>query len=168
MQVFEQAEPGTDFLITRYRGGNSNLRTQLLRIIKKAGLKPWPKLFQSLRSTRQTELSEIYPAHVVCAWLGNSEDVAKGHYLQVTDSHFTRAAQLDPELPDSSAEKASQNAAQQPAVPARRGSQTILQKPENPEISGEIRSNATPCKALQNSAMALVGLEPTRFMGDGF
>ena len=41
-EVFEQAEPGTEFVITRYRNGRTNLRTQLLRIIKRAGLKPWP------------------------------------------------------------------------------------------------------------------------------
>ena len=56
-----------------------------------AGLKSWPKLFQNLRSTRQTELAEQFPAHVVCAWMGNSEDVARDHYLQVTDAHFEAA-----------------------------------------------------------------------------
>jgi len=38
-----------------------------------------PKLFQNLRSTRETELMETYPAHVVCAWIGNSEAVARKH-----------------------------------------------------------------------------------------
>src|SRR5690349_5940094 len=66
-----------------YRDVSGNLRTQLHRIIERAGLIPWPKTFHNLRSTRQTELSEDFPAHVVCAWLGNSEDVAKDHYLQV-------------------------------------------------------------------------------------
>ena len=35
---------------------------------------------------------ESYPSHVVCAWIGNSEAVARKHYLQVTDEHFQRAA----------------------------------------------------------------------------
>ena len=78
-------------LITRYRDTNSNLRTQLKRIIAKAGLQPWPKLFQNLRSTRQTELEAEFPLHVVCCWLGNSEKVARRHYLQVTDEHFAKA-----------------------------------------------------------------------------
>lgn len=47
-EAFEQAEEGTEFIITRYRDTNSNLRTQLQRIIKRAGLKSWPKLFQNL------------------------------------------------------------------------------------------------------------------------
>jgi integrase len=44
-EVFDQAEPGTEYVITRYRQTNCNLRTQLQRIITKAGLKAWPKLF---------------------------------------------------------------------------------------------------------------------------
>lgn len=71
-------------------------------IIRTPGLEPWPKLFHNLRASRQTELSESYPMHVVCAWLGNSTVVAMGHYLQVTDAHFEKAA-LD------GAEKATQN-----------------------------------------------------------
>ena len=67
--------------------------THFCRIIERAGLKPWPKLWQNLRSTRQTELAEEFPSHVVCAWMGNSRDVAREHYLQVTDEHFERAAQ---------------------------------------------------------------------------
>lgn len=78
-------------IITRYRGARTNLRTQLQRILKKAGLKPWPKLFQNLRSTRETELAEEFPIHVVCDWIGNSQAVAKKHYLQTTDDHFDRA-----------------------------------------------------------------------------
>ena len=78
-------------IITRYRSTNSNLRTQLERIIKKAGLKPWPKLFQNLRSTRETELAEVFPIHVVCEWIGNSQAVATKHYLQVTEDHFALA-----------------------------------------------------------------------------
>lgn len=94
-EAFEQAEPGTEYVITRYRQSNVNLRTQLLRIIHKAGLKSWPKLFQNLRSSRQTELCEHWPEHVVCSWLGNSRAIARRHYLQVTDEHFERAVRAD-------------------------------------------------------------------------
>jgi integrase len=93
---FEAADDGAEFVIARHRDKNSNLRTHMFRIIKKAGLTPWPKPFQNCRSTRETELAETIPAHVVCAWIGNSEAVAKKHYLQVTDSHFARA--IEPAL----------------------------------------------------------------------
>ncbi|MGE3243324.1 MAG: tyrosine-type recombinase/integrase [Pirellulales bacterium] len=96
--LFDIVRPGIDCplstpLITQYRDADQNLRTGLKRIIRRAGLTPWEKLFQNLRSTRQTELADQFPAHVVCAWIGNSKPVAAKHYLQVTDEHFKKAAQ---------------------------------------------------------------------------
>jgi hypothetical protein len=64
----------------------------LAKVIKRAGLKPWPKLFQNLRLTRQNELTAKFPAHVVCDWIGNSEEVAKEHYLRATEADFAKAA----------------------------------------------------------------------------
>jgi integrase len=92
-QMREQAHDDTVYVINRYRDANANLRTQLHRIIRRAGLEPWPKAFQSLRATRETELAEKYPIHVVCAWIGNTPSVANKHYLQVTDEHFQQAVQ---------------------------------------------------------------------------
>ncbi len=91
--VWDEAERGAEFVITRYRDSNANLRTQFLRIIERAGLEPWPKLFHNLRATRQTELEENHPTHVVCYWLGNSVQIARKHYLQVTEAHYAKALQ---------------------------------------------------------------------------
>jgi len=101
-EVWDSAEPGNGFLITRYRyltasGRPVSLGIHLRRIIEKAGLKPWPKIWQNLRSTRETELAAKYPMHVVCAWIGNSERIAAKHYLQVTDKDFDRAISDDAE-----------------------------------------------------------------------
>jgi integrase len=90
---FELAEDGATFCITRYRDRKANLRTQLQKIVKRAGLDPWPKLWQNLRSTRETELCDEFPTHVAAAWIGNTVQVAMKHYLQVTDEHFQKAAQ---------------------------------------------------------------------------
>jgi hypothetical protein len=57
-------------------------------------MKPWPRLFQNLRASRQTELTEMFPLHVVCAWIGNSEAIAVNHYLSVTDDHFKKALSI--------------------------------------------------------------------------
>jgi hypothetical protein len=92
-RAWDEAPEGAVYVIGRYRNSNANLRTQLKRIIAAAGRKAWPKLFQNLRSTRETELAEDWPIHVVCAWIGNSEAVARNHYLQVTDEHYEKAAQ---------------------------------------------------------------------------
>ena len=117
-QAFEQAEPGTTFVINRYRPAKQNLRTQFGKIIQRAGLKPWPKLFQNLRSTRETELAESYSLHVVCAWIGNSQAVAKKHYLQVTDEHFERATQIPTQHPAVPPGNASDGNKEALAIPA--------------------------------------------------
>ena len=56
-------------------------------------LKPWTKLFQNMRASRQTELEETFPSHVVCRWMGNSVKVAQKHYLQTTEDHYKKATQ---------------------------------------------------------------------------
>ena len=90
-------------VVTRYTSADQNLRTTFEKIVTRAGLKHWPKPFQNLRSTRETELMEIYPSHVVVSWIGHSEKVARKHYLQTTDAHFEKAvahqvAHNEPEL----------------------------------------------------------------------
>jgi hypothetical protein len=88
--VFELARAGATYAIVAHRG--ENLRTTALKIIDKAGAAPWPRLFQNLRSSRETELAREFPMHVVCDWIGNTEKVAMKHYLQTTDAHFDQAA----------------------------------------------------------------------------
>jgi len=68
-----------------------NLRQQLQRMIERAGLPVWPRLWHQLRASAQTDLASRLPQHVVCAWLGNTQSVAMAHYLQVNDGHFASA-----------------------------------------------------------------------------
>ena len=93
LEVAEQAEPGRVFVIERYRGLGKNLRTHFNRIVERAGLEPWGKPFQNMRSSRETELCEKFPLHVVCKWIGNSVPVAKKFYLQVTQEHYRQASE---------------------------------------------------------------------------
>jgi hypothetical protein len=44
-----------------------------------------------LRASRETELAEQYPIHVVCEWIGNSPKIAEAHYLQMREEYFQRA-----------------------------------------------------------------------------
>ncbi len=62
-----------------------------MRLIQKAGLQPWPRLFHSMRNSRETELAKDHPLHIVTAWMGNTPKIAMKHYLMVTDSDFDRA-----------------------------------------------------------------------------
>lgn len=90
-EASEAAPEGSVYVVPRTRVSAVNLRTQFQRIIERAGVTPWPKLFQNLRSTRETELANEFPIHVVCEWIGNSRPVAMKHYLQTTEEHFEAA-----------------------------------------------------------------------------
>jgi hypothetical protein len=61
-------------------------------MLRRAGVWGWPRLFHSMRASRQTELQREFPLHVVCAWLGNSPRIAQQSYLLVTEDDFARAA----------------------------------------------------------------------------
>ena len=68
-------------------------RKPLIKAIRLAGAEPWPKLWTAIRATRDTELRERFPSHVVDEWLGHNDRVARNHYTQTLDEHFERALQ---------------------------------------------------------------------------
>lgn len=122
-------------------------KERLEQIVKAAAIwRPscpvWPKLFQNLRSSRQTELEEDWPSHVVCAWMGNSRQVAAKHYLQVTEEHY---------------EKAAQNAAQQ--APATSGSKSHATKTVASQPIA-VQDVASPGDLVHECRVGDAGFEP--------
>ncbi len=131
-EALEEALPGEQYIIQRYRSNTVNLRTHFERIIAKAGVAPWPKLFVNLRSSRETELIKDFPIHTVTAWLGNSPRIAMKHYLQVTEDDYAKAIGI-------SNQPVVQNPVQQaPEIPHK---EVIWQPPEE--------ANASHCGDLQ-------------------
>ncbi len=98
--VFNEAPEGSVYIFHRLRErdsmkhaekgfwANCNLRKEFTKMLTRAGIHPWPRLWHNLRSSAQTDLANKLPAHVVCEWLGNTQAVAQQHYLQVTETHF--------------------------------------------------------------------------------
>jgi hypothetical protein len=73
-----------------------DLRTEMTRLLRLAGVSGWPRLFHSVelqegRASRQSELQREFPLHVVCSWLGNSPRIAQQSYLLVTEDDFAKA-----------------------------------------------------------------------------
>jgi len=60
-------------------------------------------------------LTASHPRHVVTAWIGNTPDIARKHYLQVRDEDFERATQT-PMGADKCARNPAQYAAEQGAT----------------------------------------------------
>jgi len=150
--VWEEAKPGSPFVIRRYRSRNANLRTQLLRYLALAGLPKWPKPFTNLRASMATELAARFPAHVEAEWVGHSEKIAREHYLQVTEADFARALAGD--------EKAAQNPAQQNEEPGGNEGNSVLEIAKNRQKNDDFRGNSGGCDGMQGKRVGVLGFEP--------
>ncbi len=80
-----------EFLRAARQWGVFGLRSRTDSIIRRAGVDAWPRPFHNLRASRQAELSDRHPEHVLADWLGNSVEIARGHYLQTREEHFALA-----------------------------------------------------------------------------
>lgn len=156
-EAFESAEEGAVFVINRYRNANANLRTQLLRICKRAGVDAWPKLFVNLRSSRETELANFYPLHQVCAWIGNTTLVAQKHYLQVRDDDYQQAAKQW----TTSAAKSGAQAVQNPVQSAHAtDGQQLTEKKQSVDYKRFRQILSTVVNYCQNEQVGREGFEP--------
>jgi len=151
--MWDMADVGTVHVINRYRHDNANLRTQLVRILCLAKVKPWPKLFQNLRASRATELAAEHPSHVAAAWLGHSTIVAAKHYWQVTDADFEKATSGK----ETTDRKALHNALQSVHAESRFDSQHTTVSHEQTPVLQEFTS---PCEIVHKRSVGLLGLEP--------
>lgn len=125
LDASELAPPGTVYVIYGRQRSGQALRSQLEKILRRAGIPQWGKLFQNLRSTRETELLEEFPMQVVCAWIGNTPDVALRHYLQVTKDHIAKAVNG---VDEKALQKAQHLAVHEPETPSKSGAQSRATK----------------------------------------
>ena len=133
---------------------NTNMRTTFEKLIRRAGLKTWPRLFQNLRASCETDLMQNHPIHVVTAWIGNTPKIALGHYLQTLDADFQKALKGGAESGAPVAQKAAQTGAD-----SIRPDQTGIEKTlENMAFRPVLSDPVRYCLDVQ---VAKVGLEPT-------
>ena len=140
----ENGASPSDLVIAVNRGSEAYFRTGFCRILTKAGIEPWPKLFQNMRASRETELLSKYPVKDVCAWIGNSQAVAMKHYAMVMDSTFAEAAGLDVESGGSTG-----------------GSTEVQKLPKGQNHGGSISDAQTLSEASTNNEKPLILLGQT-------
>jgi integrase len=66
----------------------------MVKIIREAGLAPWPRPFHALRDWRSTTWKKLYPEFVVDSWLGHSQEVARKHYNTVPEEFYSPTATI--------------------------------------------------------------------------
>jgi len=103
--AFEQAPEGSVYLFpdewrARATGDDgwagANMRTTFKKIVRRAGVEPWPRLWHSLRASCESDLAQSFPLATVTKWLGNTPSVALRHYVDPTESAFDRALEWRP------------------------------------------------------------------------
>jgi integrase len=65
-----------------------NLRTHGHRIIRRAGLVPWEKVFQNCRASCETDWADKHGIRKACQWIGNNPQTMMAHYAIMKDSDF--------------------------------------------------------------------------------
>jgi len=160
--AWDEAPDGAEYVVPeeyrrRAQGprgwANANLRTTLKKVVRRAGLEPWSRLWHSMRASCETDLARQFPLAVVAKWLGNTQAVAMRHYVDVTDADFERAI-----LGDAPAtQEAAQNAAQHAHAMDR-------SEPQPAKIAHEktpvLQGSASSCDTLQNRGVEAAGIEP--------
>lgn len=132
--LFAMAKDRATHILTLRGTTTTNLRTQFRRILVRAGVKPWPKLFHNLRATRETELIERFPIHVVCKWMGNSQPVAMKHYLQVTEDHWKGATADNANDNASTSDQPGPQQTRRPGIPGDLSAVTRCELPRTPPL----------------------------------
>ena len=157
-QAFDAAPEGSVNVIKHCKG-TKNYRKGLKEIILKAGLLPWPKLFNNLRSTRETELAKTYSLQAATAWIGNTTKIALGHYLQVTDDEWQNAITFRAE-----------SGAVSPHfvhIPVQQGQAELCKDSQSlTEVHGscEVMRNDASCnEVIQSKEVTSLGLEPRTY-----
>jgi integrase len=92
---FESMPEGEARLVTI--GGKGALIRPVRRIWARAGVQPWERLWQTLRSSCEKEWAMEHPQYAVSLWIGHSITVSGKHYANsVPDEIYERAARGTP------------------------------------------------------------------------
>lgn len=90
LQRQRATDGGIGYVLPNFRSKNS--RQQMYRIVFSAGLRPWDKLFNNMRASREMDLLEAFPAHVVSAWMGHSIRTEQKHYVFAREEDYAKGA----------------------------------------------------------------------------
>jgi len=168
--AFEQAPEGSVYIFpddwrARATGNDgwagANMRTTFAKIVRRAGVELWPRLWHSLRASCESDLAQSFPLATVTKWLGNTPGVALRHYVDPTEAAFTRALHWQPEHSHRGAKSGApeaQKAAQQADAPNGNDSQNMSEVFEDCE---SMPLSTCRNSLYHNDLRECMGIEPT-------
>jgi len=162
LKLHLEAEEGAEYVFPGLRA-DTNLRTTLVKIIRRAGLKTWPKLWQNLRSSAATDFARSIPSHIAASICGHTEEIAKEHYWTVEDSDLDNV--IDKLTPDLSQKLAIKLAIDDVSCGPKSSLGVSTPKDDETRKAQEIPGFVSLCRLLTSRGFSLamgdIGLEPT-------
>jgi integrase len=143
-------------VVPRISSKSTNMRKMLETAVRRAGLNPWPRLFQNLRASCEMDWATAAGHHAAAAWIGHSLEVSAKHYVLVRDDHFEKVTGRKAGNAQSDAH-ATRIATQHVSAPQSNNPQLALQGPVEGEV---VLLGAAPCGAVPGNLMGDTGFEP--------
>jgi len=98
-------------------GGKGAVIRRVRRIWAAAGVEPWARLWQTLRSSCEKEWAMTFPQYAVSKWIGHSIAISGKHYANaVPDELFDRAASVGVSAPTGAQRQAQRKASETPRI----------------------------------------------------
>ena len=114
---FDECEDGEERLVA-IGGKGGGMTRPATRIVRKASVEPWARLWQTLRQSCEKEWAMTFPQYAVSKWIGHSITVSGRHYANdVPDELFAKASAWTSE---SDAQRHAQQKAHEDARNARK------------------------------------------------
>jgi len=113
-------------------------RKRLTNLIRKAGLTPWPKVWQNMRASRESELYRQFPLDTVCKWTGHTPEVAAKYYLMDSsaDENFKKASGIVAQAVEKSGAPFGARKQEKPSNAVKLATGKNAKTPENSTFSG--------------------------------
>ena len=84
---FDAVEEGEVYVFPRLRS-HTNTATTAAKYVTAAGFVVWPKFWNSLRASCETDLMDDFGLRKACQWIGNSPAIAMKHYALMKKTDY--------------------------------------------------------------------------------
>jgi integrase len=128
-QCSKVVEDGGEYVFPELRK-HTNTATTAAKMVRAAGFESWPKFWNSLRASRETDLMDSHGLRLACAWIGNTPAVAIKHYALMRKSDYIDAGRKSDAKSD--------------AAPPRIGTHSSEPNTKTPEKTGVLVGGTTP------------------------
>jgi integrase len=156
LEAFDRAGGGSDKVFSNVSGvSNVGLRIRLTKTLGRLGIRTWPRLFQNLRASWETDCLKLWPAETP-KWAGHSHLVSQRSYHMQTDDSFRAAAAPPP------AQFAANRSSGQGVGDSTSGSVTHAGQSAYIGASGILPGLKPACNSRPNRARAAVGATTKR------